>query len=108
MLHLPSYAATPIGRALISEIIAERPDGRLIVDDWGTRDCPHYSGKPAAMLRRLRSEWVQRELAALDVQFHVTGGLWDEDASTAILATETADALIERVLAEPVSERRAA
>jgi hypothetical protein len=107
MTRLPTYADNAIGRALISEIMAAPPESRLIRDDWGTRDYARYSGKPAALLRRLRSEWVDRELATLDRQFAVTH-FWDEEASRAVLGTEESDALIQRLLGESAAQRRAA
>jgi hypothetical protein len=91
MTRLPTYADNATGRALISEIIAKPPESRPIRDDWGTRDYPRYSGKPAALLRRLRSEW------------------WEANHEGATSLPENPDALIQRLLAESEqSQARAA
>lgn len=110
----PAWASNDIGRALISAIIEERPergaDSYKLPSIFGGHREPceaDYRGKPAARLRRLHREWLERELALLDAQFAVTQ-LWDEDASKALLRTENANELIERVLAETANQKVAA
>jgi hypothetical protein len=105
MTELPPYADNPLGRALIAEIIAIRPDSRLIRDDWGCRDTEHYVGKPCSLLRKLHREWLQRQYTRLDRQFAITG-VWDAAEGRAIHEAEDANRLIKRVLRE-AGERRA-
>jgi hypothetical protein len=110
MTALPQWANTRIGRACIAEIIANPPEGRLVRDDWGTRDQPEFNAwkRPdVATLKRLHREWKERELARLDQRFERTGH-WDHDAANAIFRMEDADALIGRVLAEAQARSEAA
>jgi len=107
MTALPRWADTPLGRELLAAIRREQPESRIIRDDWGTRDCPRFTGKLVSRLRKMREEWVDREMALLDQQYHATHR-WDEEASRAVLGTEEADGLIRRVLAEGEQRRAAA
>jgi hypothetical protein len=58
-----------------------------------------FKGKAAGRLRRMHSDWLDRELAALDAQYHVTG-IWDDEVSKALFHTEDGNQLVERVLRE--------
>lgn len=112
--RLPEWADNAGGRALVSAIIEERPgyrDRHRLPSIYGGHIepmPPRYIGKTAARLRKLHDRWLDRQLAALDAQFAVSGH-WDADASHALFAAETGDQLIERVLRETdESEREAA
>lgn len=114
MSALPQWADNPIGSALVSAVILDRPEPRVrqhrlpsVFGGYPDGTSITYSGKPAALLRRLRREWVDRHYALLDSQFAVTG-VWDEAASRAILGCEEADALIQRLLAETAEQKVAA
>lgn len=97
-MTLPPYAQSRIGRALVSEIIAEQPSCYV------TRGEPYncggrtvYRGKLAGQLRRLHREWMQREFARLDSVFKVSG-VYDQTAANAVCGAEEPDALIARLL----------
>jgi len=107
MMSLPRWADTPLGHELLAAIRRNPPESSLVRDDWGTRDCPRFTGKLAGRLRKMREEWVDREMALLDRQYHATHR-WDEEASRTVLGTEEADALVRRVLAEAEQRRAAA
>jgi hypothetical protein len=106
---LPQWCANHDGRRLIYSILADRPQPRVrqhrlpsLYGGYSDGTSITYPGKVAGQLRRMHTVWLDRELKALDAQYAVSGK-WDEDASTAILTTETADQLIARILGE--SER---
>lgn len=114
MLQLPTWCETRIGRELISSIIAAPPERRTIshrlpsvFGGYPDGTTVSFTGKAAGLLRRLRQEWVQRELWALDQAFAITK-IWDSTASERVLGCEDVDALIERVLAEAADQRAAA
>jgi len=114
MTRLPQWCANPLGRALIAEIISQRPEPvtinhRLPAMYGGYPDgaSTTYVGKPASLLRRLRSEWEEREFDRLN-RAYASSKTWDEAASRAVLGAEEANDLITRVLGEQVTERRAA
>lgn len=104
---LPTWAQTGVARALLSTIVAERPEARVTSNKlpsiYGGHREPttrEYVGKPAGLLRRIRTEWIEREFAKLDQTYAATG-VWDEAASKAVLGCETADDIIERMLNAP-------
>jgi len=105
MTALPRWADTPLGHELLAAIRRDPPESRIVRDAWGTRDCPRFTGKLVSRLRKMREEWVDREMALLDRQYHATHR-WDEEASRTVLGSESADDLIRRVLVE--GEERAA
>jgi hypothetical protein len=108
MTKLPTWASNKLGRALLSEIVANPPEPRIIRDkDWGTRDTPHYRHPLAGKLRQMREEYVEREFALLDQQYAVVG-VWDDAASRAVLRCETVDELLTRLIAERDAQREAA
>src|SRR5690242_13641019 len=104
MTRLPPYADNKLGRALLSEIIANPPAETVVADDWGSRDTPRYRGPLASKLRVLHGQWLEREYARLDAVFDVTQ-VWNGDYLRYI---EDADSLIERVLGEGSGQREAA
>lgn len=103
---LPAWADNPEARALLEQIVAERPDYRdsraiPITYGGGREPMPRlYLGKPAAQLRHLYNKWWEHAHDEMDAQFHATG-FWDEEASLVLHRVETADQLIERALAWP-------
>jgi hypothetical protein len=108
----PAWAQSKAARELISAIIANPPEtyGRkknifLPADERFSASTP--SGKLFCRLRRLHREGHERQLRALDVQFHVSG-VWDDQASRELHGVEDAQALIVRLLSERGEERRAA
>lgn len=116
MLQLPPWCDNPEGRALIQQIIADRPEphsyaGRLPMIYGGYRSGPTttYVGEAAGRLRRLFAEWQTREFSKLDREFAITH-VWDEARSREICGAEDATALVTRVLRETErgAERRAA
>lgn len=114
MFDLPSWANTPIGRALVAEVLANPPEARTIrhtlpsiYGGYPDGTSTTYVSKPASLLRRLHKEWLQRQYTRLDRQFAITG-VWDSAEGRAIHDVEDANALIERLLAEQGAERRAA
>jgi hypothetical protein len=100
---LPAWARSDDALLLLAHII-DAPPATFIrsADDWqgATERFTAKGCKPLAELRRMHREWEEREFAALDAQFHVTGH-WDQDASNAIHRAEDADALVRRLLTEP-------
>ena len=110
MNSLPAWAQSTVARELLSAIIAEQPqlgpDTHKLPGMFGSHrePCePQYKGKLAARLRRIRSEWLDREYRIRDAQFSVTG-VWIPDG----LDPETSDALIARMIREVEQERQAA
>jgi hypothetical protein len=108
---LPTWAATPVARALLDAIIADQPDlgpsSYTLPSTFGgyRESCePRYRGKLAAQLRRIHSEWFEREFAKRDEQFRVSG-VWDD---ATLHRVEQPDRLITRVLHEAEQQRRAA
>lgn len=112
--NLPEWARSDIASELLAAIIANAPEqaflgakrrfcGRLENPD-GVQ--PSYVGKPAARLRRIRKEWIERRYTALDRQFAVIG-FWDAAEAERILTAEDANALIERVLREAAQKAAA-
>lgn len=103
MSDLPAWSQSAIARALIAEIIAERPVYGLSRGAWieggGQRV---YRGKLAGQLRRIQREWLEREYAIRDAQFAATGQ-WDGEG----LDIESADELIARILEAPAQARAA-
>jgi hypothetical protein len=101
---LPPYADNKLGRALLTEILANPPETR-IRSAWGGAPADQRfsakspSGKLVCQLRRLHREWLEREFAILDRQFEVTG-VWNDAASRAVFGAEEPDALVRRLLAE--------
>lgn len=115
MRDLPAWC-TAEALPLLASIIANPPETRLIRDDWGSRDTPcyrPYRRPDVAALKRMHTAWLDSQVAALDVQFNITGK-WDEEASRAVLGAETPDQLIHRLLTQNAEaeqsapERRAA
>jgi hypothetical protein len=104
-IALPRWALNEGARTLLEQVIAERPDWFLRCYD-GSRINGEtvFKGKAAGRLRRMHSDWLDRELAALDAQYHVTG-IWDDEVSKALFHTEDGNRLIDRVLRE--TEERA-
>jgi hypothetical protein len=95
---LPAWCANNAGRKLIYSILASPPETRIVRDDWGSHTIYRTWKRPdVAALKRLHSDWLDRELAALDAQYEVTGK-WCEEASRAVLGVETPDQLIKRLL----------
>jgi hypothetical protein len=112
MTVLPRWADTPLGRELLAAIRRDPPatyvrSNRLPSVYGGYPGIPEerFTGKLVSRLRKMREEWVDREMALLDQQYHATHR-WDEEASRAVLGSESADDLIRRVLVE--GEERAA
>jgi hypothetical protein len=102
LLDLPAWADNVKALPLLAGIIVKPPEARLIRDDWGTPDTPWYrtSRRPdVAALKRMHTDWLDRELAALDAQFAMTGK-WCADASRSVLGAETPDQLIHRLLTQ--------
>jgi hypothetical protein len=98
--NLPKWASNRLGRALVSAIIAERPDCFVTSgESYNSGGRTIYKGKVAGQLRRLHREWMEREFARQDEQFRITG-IWDQAASNAVCGAEEADALIGRILRE--------
>jgi hypothetical protein len=99
-IALPAWALNQEAHALVEQIIAERPESFLRPYE-GSRINGEtvFKGSTAGRLRVMHSDWLDRELAALDHQFEVTGH-WDDDASKALFATEDGNQLVERVLRE--------
>lgn len=99
-MTLPPYATTAEGRALIAQVIAERPDYRITSGAWieggGHR---RYYGHTAKAIRRLYKAWFEREDAELVARFADTG-VWDQPAANEVYRCEDGDELIERVLRE--------
>jgi hypothetical protein len=102
MTGLPAWCATPEGRALVEQIIAEQPDYFIRSGAWieggGVR---HYTGKAVGKLRALynhRRDRLMREADAVCV----AGTPWEEAARyfNELLRSEQPDALVERVLRE--------
>jgi hypothetical protein len=99
---LPAWAATPDGRALVEQIIAEQPDYFIRSGAWieggGVR---HYTGKAVGKLRALYNHRRDRLMREADAAFFA-GTPWDVAGAefNAHLMSEQPDALIERVLRE--------
>lgn len=111
MIDLPSWCDNPIGRALVEQIIGERPSFRLSRGQWieggGQKS---YPGEAAGQLRRMHKDFVEREYAALNRQFAVLNR-WDHERAREVLGVENGNELITRILAETEqhhAERRAA
>lgn len=100
MNPLPAWAATPEARALIGQAIANPPQRTITRGAWieGGGNV-RFHGGVTGKLRRLYSDWLDREFAALDAVYAVKG-FWDQAASDALCRVEDADQLIERLLAE--------
>jgi hypothetical protein len=96
---LPEWCNNPIGRELVSAIISDPPEGRLIRDDWGTRDHRSFAGKIAGRLRQLHTEWRQREFSKCDREFAITG-VWNQRRANEVCGAPDSNQLIERLLAE--------
>jgi hypothetical protein len=99
---LPAWAATPEGRALVAQIIAEQPDYFIRSGAWieggGVR---HYTGKAVGKLRALYNHRRDRLMREADAAC-VAGTPWEEASRdfNEMLRSERPDALIERVLRE--------
>jgi hypothetical protein len=113
MRSLPAWCDTLVGREIIAALRRDPPEtyirsNRLPSIYGGYPGIPEerFTGKLVNRLRRMREEWLERELAAFDAQFEVSGK-WDDEASRAVFGSETADDLIRRMLAEE-EQRRAA
>jgi hypothetical protein len=105
---LPTWADNRDARRLLASIIADPPETRIRRDDWGSEEVYRTWKRPdVAALRKLHAQWQEREFAALDRKFAITG-VWDQTASNAVLGAETPDALIGRLLGEAQGQRRAA
>jgi hypothetical protein len=97
---LPTWADNRDARRLLASIIADPPETRIRRDDWGSEEVYRTWKRPdVAALRKLHAQWQEREFAALDRKFAVTG-VWSDAASKAVLGAETPDALIARLLGE--------
>lgn len=114
MFDLPSWANTPIGRALVAEVLANPPEARTIrhtlpsvFGGYPDGTSTTYVSKPASLLRRLHREWLQHQCTRLDRQFAITG-VWDSAEGRAIHDVEDANALIGRLLAEQAGQKVAA
>jgi hypothetical protein len=100
-IDLPTWAQSAICRELLAAIIADQPEPRTSkavpsIFGGGREPCaPWYPGKPAARLRRIYSEWLDRKLTE-----HSAYGEWDNLVAREILRTESADQLIDRALIE--------
>ena len=108
-MTLPAWAQSAVARELLSAIIAEQPqlgpDTHKLPGMFGSHrePCePQYKGKLAARLRRIRSEWLDREYRIRDARFEVTQ-IWNADG----LDPETSDALIARMIREAAMARAA-
>ncbi len=104
MMPLPIWAQSDEARSLIKQLIAEHPDYFIRSGAWieggGVRI---YKGKLAGQLRQMHSLWLEREDEALKAQYEVTGH-WNDAAAKAVFGAEDANALIERILAEPAEQ----
>jgi hypothetical protein len=97
---LPTWANNREALPLLASIVARPPETRIVRDDWGSHTIYRTWKRPdVAALKRLHQAWLDRELAALDAQYEVTGK-WSEEASRAVLGVETPDQLIKRLLAQ--------
>jgi hypothetical protein len=110
--HLPAWANNAAAKALIDAILQSPPATYVRKENiFGPADerfsASTPSGKLFCRLRRLHREWHERQLRALDVQFHVSG-IWSDQASRELHGVEDAQALIVRLLSERGEERRAA
>jgi hypothetical protein len=112
----PAWAQSKAARELITAILQSPPATYVRKENiFGPAEerfsASTPSGKLFCRLRRLHRDWHERQLRALDVQFHVSG-VWDDQASRELHGVEDAQALIVRLLSErgagEESARRAA
>lgn len=97
--QLPIWASTSEARALLASIVADPPEIRVSRSDWGSVEVYRTWKRPdVTALKRLYEEWLDREFAALDAQWEVTG-FWPEHDDNP-LAAERPDDLIRRLLRE--------
>lgn len=94
---LPSWAANPLGRELVAQILADPPGYR--VGDAAGFKVVEYRGVPAASLRRLFDRESARLLAWADAEY-AAGAPWPEasKAWTSLMNGEKPDELIARLI----------
>lgn len=100
MIALPAWAQSAEARALLKQVVAEQPEHRITRGSW-VEGGGHarYRGEAAAKLRHIYDNWLDRENAALEAQYAVTGK-WDQDAANEVFRTEDADTLIARLMGD--------
>lgn len=95
---LPAWARSGTALALLARIRDEGADHRITRGQWieggGAR---HYEGAAASQLRAIRTKYLDEAYAIADARF-AAGEPW-EACGVPSLDNETADALIERLLA---------
>lgn len=103
-IALPVWALNTEGHALVEQVIAERPDYFIRRGAWVEGGGEHvFKGSTAGRLRAMHDDWLTREFAALDAQYHVTS-FWDQEASNALHRIEDGNQLVERVLRETAQD----
>lgn len=99
-IGLPLWADNQEGRALVQAILAEQPDYTTSYNDWSRAHWDrHYNGRSAAWLRWMRQRAAENGVRIADARF-AEGEPWEVCATdlNAILMSETADELIERLV----------